>query len=233
MIIEGAISVKAAINNHRRNVELVYIDKNKKTKDFNYIRKIARENNITINELDKSDLKNYLTGKSNGGVGALVGSRKEDEFSNDDIIFLDGIEDPFNIAYALRTLYALGFKNVLLNQRDYSYIEAQILKSSAGAFDMLNVRYTDDYLKDINALKNDGYYIYGLFRNESATDVFDCNFNNKAIYILGGEKRGIAKELLNICDEYLYISYASDFRNSLNAAAAVDILATLIYKQKR
>lgn len=48
MIIEGAISVKAAINYSRRDVNTIYISADKKTKDFNYIRKIAKLNNIEI-----------------------------------------------------------------------------------------------------------------------------------------------------------------------------------------
>ena len=46
MIIEGAISVKSAINNAKRIINVVYINAEKKTKDFNYIRKIAKSNNI-------------------------------------------------------------------------------------------------------------------------------------------------------------------------------------------
>ena len=46
MIIEGAISVKAAISYNKRDVLKIYISSKKKTKDFNYIRKIAKIDNI-------------------------------------------------------------------------------------------------------------------------------------------------------------------------------------------
>ena len=51
--------------------------------------------------------------------------------------------------------------------------------------------------------------------------------------MLGGEKRGISSQLLELCDEYLFISYGSDFRNSLNACGALDVVATLLYSQRR
>lgn len=51
--------------------------------------------------------------------------------------------------------------------------------------------------------------------------------------MLGGEKRGISSELLNLCDDCLYISYGSDFRNSLNDCAALDVVVTLLYSQRR
>ena len=233
MIIEGAISVKSAILNNKRKIECVYIDSEKKTKDFNFIRKITREKNIELIESTKSDLQQLAIGKSFGGVLAKVSNRNNDDFNDGDIFYLDGIEDPFNLGYCLRTLYAFGFKNVLLSNRDYSNMEAQLLKSSAGAYDMINLRVSEDEIKDIKEFKDNGYYLYGLYRGDDSKDIFDVKFNSKSLFMLGGEKRGIKADLLNMCDEYLYISYGSDFRNSLNACAALDVLATLVYKQIR
>lgn len=233
MIIEGAISVKACINSNKRIVEEIYIQKDKKTKDFNYIRKLAKNNNIKLNELERNELDQLLEGKSHGGIGALVSNKKEDDFNlNEDIFYIDGVEDPFNLGYICRTLYALGFKNILLSKRDYSNMEKQLLKSSAGAYEFLNIKVSNDILKELDELKNDNYYIYALFRNENAKDVFKYQFDKKAIYIFGGEKRGISSEILDKADELLYISYQSDFRNALNAAAALDVVATLICKDK-
>ena len=233
MIIEGAISVKACINSNKRIVEEIYIQKDKKTKDFNYIRKLAKNNNIKLNELERNQLDQLLEGKSHGGIGALVSNKKEDDFNLDeDIFYIDGVEDPFNLGYICRTLYALGFKNILLSKRDYSNMEKQLLKSSAGAYEFLNIKVSNDILNELDELKKDNYYTYALFRNENAKDVFKYQFNKKAIYIFGGEKRGISSEILDKADELLYISYQSDFRNALNAAAALDVVATLICKDK-
>lgn len=233
MIIEGAIAVKAAIQNHKREIKRIFINKEKKTKDFNYIRKITKNSGIELLELSNEELGTHLQGKSHGGVGAETDSRMNDEFVSGDIFYLDGIEDPFNLGYAMRTLYAFGVKNVLLSKRDYSYMEAQLLKSSAGAYDMLRVKVADDPFAEIKSFKDQGYHLYGLYRGENSKDIFDVTFNDKALFMLGGEKRGISSELLELCNEYLYISYGSDFRNSLNACGALDVVATLLYRQRR
>ncbi len=233
MIIEGAIAVKAALQNKKREIFKVYIDKDKKTKDFNYIRKLIRQNGVEVFECERSYLETILTGKSHGGIGADVSERREDEFDDSDIFFLDGIEDPFNLGYCLRTLYAMGVKNVLLNKRDYSQMEGQLLKSSAGAYDMINIALCQEPLKMIASLKEKGYYLYGLYRGEQAKDIFDVRFADKALFILGGEKRGISGDLLDLCDDHLYISYESDFRNALNASAALDVVVTLLRSQRR
>lgn len=233
MIVEGAISVKAAINNSKREVYKVYIDRNKKTKDFNYIRKIVKERKIELLEMSREELSQYLSGKSHGGIGAEVSARINDSFSDDDIFYLEGIEDPFNLGYAMRTLYALGFKNVLLSGRDYSMMDNQLLKSSAGAYDMLNVAIAEDAPEQIRKFKENGYHLYALYRADDARDIFDESFADKALFMLGGEKRGISSSLLELADDKLYISYGSDFRNALNACAALDVVATLVYRQRR
>ncbi|MDO4940433.1 MAG: RNA methyltransferase [Erysipelotrichaceae bacterium] len=233
MIIEGAIAVKAAINFHKRNIDCVYINANKKTKDFNYIRKIGKINNIPFKEVGDDVISSLAIGKSHGGILAEVSNRFTDEFVDGDIFYLDGIEDPFNLGYALRTLYAFGIKNVLLSNRDYSMMEAQLLKSSAGAYDMLNIKICKNPLVDLKTYKDAGYYLYSLYRGEDSKDVFDEAFKDNALFILGGEKRGISSDILAMCDEHLYISYGSDFRNSLNACAALDVVVTLLYKQRR
>ncbi|MBO7698086.1 MAG: hypothetical protein J6S38_03495, partial [Erysipelotrichaceae bacterium] len=219
--------------NHKREIKRVFINKEKKTKDFNYIRKITKNSGIELLELSNEELGTHLQGKSHGGVGAETDNRVNDEFVSGDIFYLDGIEDPFNLGYAMRTLYAFGVKNVLLSKRDYSYMEAQLLKSSAGAYDMLRVKVADDPFTEIKSFKDQGYYLYGLYRGENSKDIFDVTFNDKALFMLGGEKRGISSELLELCNEYLYISYGSDFRNSLNACGALDVVATLLYRQRR
>lgn len=233
MIIEGSIAVKAAINYHKRDISRVIIAAKKKTKDFNYIRKITKLNNIELVEASDQDILKLANGKTHGGVLALASERRYDEFVEGDIFYLDGIEDPFNLGYALRTLYAFGIKNVLLSNRDYSMMEPQLLKSSAGCYDGLNIKICNDEINEISKYKDDGYHLYGLFRGQDAKDIFECQFEKKALFILGGEKRGISSEILKICDDYLFISYGSDFRNSLNACAALDVVATLLYKQRK
>ena len=233
MLIEGAISIKAAITNNKRIVETVYIDKEKKTKDFNYLRKLIKQHNIELKELTREELNSKTSSKSYGGLLAEVGNRKNDELIDGDIFYLDGIEDPFNLGYALRTLYAFGIKNVILSNRDYSNMQAQLLKSSAGAYDMLNIIVSEDVETIIKNKHDEGYYLYGLFRGDNSKDVFDTTFKQKALFMLGGEKRGISSKLLDMCDEYLYISYGSDFRNSLNACGALDVVATLLYSQRK
>ncbi len=232
MVIEGAISIKAALQSGKRDINKVYIDKNKKTKDFNYIRRLLKEKHVLSVETTREELEKITDSRTFGGILADVSERRSDEFTDGDVFVVDGVEDPFNLGYIARSLYAFGIKNLVLPGRDYSFMESQILKSSAGASEYMNVIYAEDMVECVKGLKKD-YRIYGLKRDDTSKDIFDTVFHDKSCFLLGGEKRGLSGGLEELCDEYLYISYGSDFRNALNACSACATVATLLYRQKR
>lgn len=233
MKIEGAISVKAAIESKKREVKEVFIDKDNKNKNFNYIRKIAKLNNIKINEISKDDFSSFNPGKTFGGIIAECSLRKEDEFDNKDIFYITGVEDPFNLGYMIRNLYAFGINNLMLDAREYEKLDGQILKSSAGAYEFINIKYTDNPLSIIETYKKNNYKVYALSRGDNSKDIFNETFNNPSLFIIGGEKRGINSNILSLADSYLYIPYGNDFRNSLNASNALACVSTLLFKQRK
>lgn len=237
MIIEGAIAVKSAITNQKRKINCIYLDKDKKSKDFNYIRFLCHDRNIEFKNIERLEIEKIASGKSHGGVIADVEYRNFQSFdyiSKSDVIFyIDGIEDPFNLGYVFRTLYAFGFKDIIVPNRDFGQFEATLLKSSAGAFDYLNIYQSKDFLNEIKTLKNSGYKTCALYRSDDAIDIFKSEHKSKAIYLLGGEKRGISSHILNEVDELLYIPYGNDYKMALSAASAIDVLATLVYQSRR
>jgi len=232
MIIEGAISVKSALLGLNRDVYKIYIDKSKKTKDFNYLRKLIKSKNISLIELDRKELDKIASSKTYGGILAEVSSRKSNDLEKGDIFLVDGVEDPFNLGYIMRNLYAFGIKNIILAKKDYSFCEAQILKSSAGAYDFMNVCFEDDFVNIVKDLKKN-HKVYALKRSDDSKDIFDEYFSQDSLFLLGGEKRGITSELELLADTYLYIPYGSDFRNALNACNACAVCATLLYSQRK
>jgi len=213
MIIEGKIAIKAALQYGKREVKALHLPK-KNDKDLNYIKKLAKD--IPIYEADSAK--------------AEVGYRKSDVLDEDGPIFcLLGIQDPYNLAYCLRTLAALGCQNVILDGYDFGESEAKILRSSAGAYDLLNI-YSGDYFNYLKRLKEAGYRILCLQRGDNSLSIKDYPFDDKAIIILGGEKRGIPTKILELADTNLFIPYGSTFRNALNAAEALAIVAWEVYR---
>ena len=81
MIIEGALAVKAAILGSKRTVHQVSIDKNKESKDVDFIKRICKEKQISLELVSLDDVMQIATGKTHGGIVAQVSSRKRDRRS--------------------------------------------------------------------------------------------------------------------------------------------------------
>lgn len=238
MIIEGALSVKAVLLAKNRKVNYVIIDVKKKDKDAAFMIAKANEYGVEVKRLEREEIDLLASGKTHGGVLADVENRTYQSIDdclegNPFICVLEGIEDPFNLGYALRTLYSAGCTGVLLPRRDWSRNEVTILKSSAGASEYLPLILSDDLAKDAYALSHQfGCEIYAAMRKDAKT-YFEYSYSGPVILAIGGEMRGLSKEILDIVNHNIYIPYANDFRNALNASSAVAAISFEIVRQRK
>ena len=235
MIISGMISVKAAIENKRRDVERVWLVSGKESRDTNYLKKICKQTKTELLRLLAEEMKERF-GNGTGGVVAEVSQRRSDPFEQllkQDVLFLiDGVEDPYNFGYCLRTLCAFGFKGILTGTRDYKDSEATVLRSSAGAYEKISLYAGEDLEQRLRQLKAKGYHLYALQRSDSSADLFTEDFPGKVCFVLGGEKRGIKAEILKTCDKEIFIPYGSDFRNALNLVSAVAVVSGTVFQRR-
>ncbi|MBQ1809787.1 MAG: RNA methyltransferase [Erysipelotrichaceae bacterium] len=235
MIISGMISVKAAIENQRRDIEKVWLVTGKESRDTNYLKKICRTAGLKLIRIGPEEMKDQF-GSGTGGVAAEVTQRRSDPFEKllkQEVIFMiDGVEDPYNFGYCLRTLCAFGYKGILTGTRDYRDSEATVLRSSAGAYEKVSLYAGDDLDKKLMLLKEKGYRLYALQRSDSSGDLFKEPFTGKICLILGGEKRGIRSDILKLCDKEIFIPYGSDFRNALNLVSAVAVVSGAVYQRR-
>lgn len=217
--IEGTIAVKAAILHKKRQIHKIYFKQDKFSKDISYIKYLAHQEGITFELKQEDFFQNY---PKSGGVVAEVSARTFDALDDNDLIaIISGVEDPYNLAYIFRTGAAYGC-SFILETKDFNMMEATLLKSSAGAFDSVNIYLSDCLLETIDRLKEKEYHIVSLYRNQESVAIQDYTKGKKNVLILGGEKRGIAKAIL-AKTEHVYIPYHSSFRNALNASSAFAI----------
>lgn len=234
MIFEGAISVKSLLEHNYHQVVMLYMDKQKDDRNTRYIVKLANQKGIKINYCTRSEIDALSSGKTHGGILAESMPRtyqKFEDIKGNRIACIDGIEDPFNLGYAFRSLYCFGFSAVILKRRDFDSIEHIILKSSAGAFNKLAIYFSDDITQDLKKLKTKQYNIFSMQRSEQAQSIYEIEYTKKMVLVVGGEKRGIAKEVLALSDTLIYIPYGNEFKNALNATSAISSVASEIHRQ--
>lgn len=238
MIIEGNVSVKAALLADRRKISRLIVDENKKDRDTRWILHQAEVRSVPVEYRSREEIDRLAEGRTHGGLIAETGYRHmqtKDELTRNKIPFLflvEGVEDPFNLGYIMRTLYAAGCDGLILRKRNWENAEAVILKSSAGASEYLPVYMSDDPGKTVLWLKEQGIRTYAAMRKD-AVSYEEGNYRIPALIAVGGEMRGLSAGVRTAIDQNIYIPYANDFHNALNAAAAAAVLAYEVFRQRR
>ena len=235
MIIEGATSVKAALEAKKRVVNALYVDDKKKDRNLNYILFKAHEAHVPVYRLKREEINTLAFGKTHGGLLADVEERIMDhlEISRSSfLLVLEGVVDPFNFGYMVRTAYSAGVDGILIPEYHWHDLESVILKSSAGAFDHCSIIPSKDLAQDLRLLKEKGVTIYAGYRDNAI--VYDeADYTNPTVFCVGGELRGLSKQVLEQVDQAVYIPYANGFKNALNAASACSVFCFEVLRQRR
>ena len=66
-----------------------------------------------------------------------------------------------------------------------------------------------------------------------SVSVFEATLPFPILLVIGGEKRGISRNLLDQADKIVRIDYGREFRGSLCASAAAAVLAFTLQSQNR
>lgn len=237
-IVEGSIAVKAVINSKFRTVNKIYIQQDKKSSDITFILQQAQKKKIDVEKVSQEKIEKLAKGKTHGGIIADVSARKMQSIvsllkkDKPFLVLLEGVEDNYNLGYIFRTLYAFGCDGIILKQREINYDDSIIIKSSAGASELLNVVYSDDLASSLKTLKANDIEVVSAYRGKNPVNLYDYDFYNKGLLVcIGGPLRGLSTAVLDNSDSYIYIPYANDFRNALNAASATSVIASEIYRQ--
>ena len=244
-ILEGMPSISALIKGiqgigNNRRIEKILFDNSKvrsKARELSFLRAKSYELGFEIELLSADEIEKYTIGNTHGGIIALCTSRTlpqltEDNISPEGVYFiLEGVEDPYNFGYAVRSLYAAGADGIILGHRNWMGASGVVARSSAGASEMMNM-YVSEPVEAISTFKNKGYTIVcaGIRDSES---IFETDLSSPLLVVLGGEKRGISRNILDMADKIVRIDYGSEFGGSLSTSAAAAVFGFEILRFNR
>ncbi len=244
-VFEGMTSLSAVIEsalagkNDRRITEVLY-DKSKaqsKAKEIAYLRRMAEKLDFAVTEADAAEIDNLATGNSHGGIIARCTERTIPPLTSESlpkagfVTMIEGIEDPYNFGYALRSIYAAGADAVILTPRNWMSAAGVVCRSSAGASELLPL-FVSEPDEAVHMAKTAGYKVVCAGIRDSVS-AFDADLTRPIFLIVGGEKRGISRAVLDLADEVVRLDYGRPFRGSLSAASAASILAYEVLRQNR
>jgi len=239
IILEGALSIKAAIESNQRKIHYVWMDSTKESKDFDYIKRISKEKGVKILFKPKAEIDENAVGKTHGGIIAFTDPRVIQDVSfllkNKSwfVVLIEGVEDPFNLGQMIRTAYASGATSVILSKRDWSTSEVTLMKSSAGCYDRLQIITLNNLEEDMQALKEKGYHIAITHREDTSIDFVDYDYPFPLILAFGGELRGLSRSVIQAREASLKINYPTQTKVALNAVSACAIVCFEVYRKRQ
>jgi len=140
------------------------------------------------------------------------------------VVMLDHLEDPHNFGAIIRSCEALGVDAIIIpNNRSVS-LNNTVIKTSAGAYQYIDIIRVSNLVNAINFLKKNGYFIVGT--SLEGTSFNEIDYNMPICLVIGNEGKGISRLVLENCD---YVAKIDMFgkTNSLNASVAT---AIMLYK---
>lgn len=238
-IVAGFVSVKSILESKSREVFRILLEKERFDSVMSSTLRAAERRQyemllscgISVTYLTSEEFSEAVQGSTAGGIAAEVGERKflslEEILGKKNGYFaiLDGIEDPFNFGYALRSLYAAGVDGVILPERNFFTATETVVRSSAGASELLPCCTVPDLAEACAVIKSRGIKLVSTAKNDKAKDVFHTNFRRPLCVIYGGERRGISAGVMEQCDAVVKIKYPRNCHYSLPACSAISILS--------
>lgn len=234
---EGNISVKAAMLAGHRNITKIIVDEAKKDKDTNFILHEASRRFIPIEKTTREKIDQLAQGKTHGGLIAYGEERTfqqlQDIIYKEDVYLglLEGIEDPYNFGYILRTLYAAGVDGVIIPKRNWTTASDVVCRASAGASEYLSLIVAHDMEALLKEMKEQKIAMICADRKD-AISLYDYEFPKRLCIAIGGEMRGLSNITRAASDQNIFIPYGREVRNALNAASAASVISFEIMRQR-
>lgn len=246
-IFEGMTSISAVINSinsgvSNRSIIRVLFDKDKadkKSRELSFLKIMSDKLSFDLVGTDSCELDGLTSGTTHGGFVAICSKRVLNSLSQLQVssdkpsffVLLEGIEDPYNFGYSVRSLYASGADGIILPPRNWLELSSTVARSSAGSSELADI-YVSDPVEAVKFFKDKGFCVVCAGIRDSVS-LYEADFTKPTLLIVGGEKRGISRKLLDMCDVTVRIDYGREFKGSLPTASAVSVIAFEAERQRQ
>ncbi len=147
------------------------------------------------------------------------------------IVMLDGVSDVRNFGAVARSAECAGAAGIILPAKGGAAINADAIKTSAGALLRINTHRAQNLRIPIFFLKESGFQIIAISEKADNT-IYNTDFDKPTAIIMGSEGKGISDSVLKLCDNNASIPMVGEI-GSLNVSVATSICLFEALRQKR
>ena len=238
-LIFGTRAVIEAIN-AGKEIDKIIIQKGLSNQLYNELRKAIQDLDIPIQIVPPEKI-NRISTKNHQGVLAFVSQityyEVEDLLTETFekgktplILILDRVTDVRNFGAIARSADCAGVDFIVIPSRGAAQINADAVKTSAGALNRMKVCRVDNLKNTIEYLKESGLQIIAC--HEKTTNYhFNADLTKPSAIIMGSEENGISNEYLKRSDMQVKIPMVGNIA-SLNVSVAAGVILFEAVKQR-
>lgn len=162
--------------------------------------------------------------KTPQGIFAVLKVKDNDSLSEitGKWVMLDDVQDPGNVGTIVRTADAAGYDGVITSLDSADFYQPKVQRSMQGSQFHLSI-YRMDIHKAIDLAKASDLVIYGSEVNSEAKPYNELEKVSDYALVMGNEAHGVTQDVLNACNENIYIPILGK-AESLNVAVASGVL---------
>ncbi len=226
-----------------KKLEKIYLQQGISKDFFKEVYHLAKENNITLQQVPSSKLNKICKQNHQGAVAyaALINyyemadiySHTMDKGEMPLFIMVDGVTDVRNLGAIARSAACTGVHALILPAKGNAIINADAIKSSAGALNQLPVCKVNSFTKAIAELQSYGIQIVASALKREALPINEVDLTIPTCIVMGSEEKGIPREHLQLVDQISFIPIIGDFDSYNVSVAAGMILYEAMMQRKK
>ena len=227
----GIRAVEEAID-AGKEIDKIFIKKGLQGELFKGFFQKVKEHNIPFQYVPVEKL-NRITGKNHQGIIAFISAityhniehiipALYEEGKEPFILVLDGVTDIRNFGAIARTAECAGVNAIVVPAKGGAAINADAIKTSAGALHLIPVCRTNDLVSTVQYLKESGIKIVAA-TEKGADDYHEADYSGPKCLVMGAEDKGISYEILDLADIRSKIPLKGKI-SSLNVSVAAGIM---------
>lgn len=238
-LIFGTRAVIEAVN-AGKEIDKIIIQKGLSNQLYSELRKAIKDLDIPIQIVPPEKI-NRITGKNHQGVLAFLAQITYYEteellgqvFEKGKVplvLILDRVTDVRNFGAIARSADCAGVDFIIIPSRGAAQINADAVKTSAGALNRMPVCREDNLKNIIDYLKESGLQIIAC-HEKTDNYHFNADLTKPTAIIMGSEENGISNEYLKRSDMQVKIPMVGNIA-SLNVSVATGIILFEAVKQR-
>jgi 23S rRNA (guanosine2251-2'-O)-methyltransferase len=223
-----------------RKIEKVLFRQGMDSPQFRSLLEKLKERDITF-QFAPVERLNSVTRANHQGVIAFISqvdyvtieemvTLASEKSKNPVIILLDGVSDVRNFGAIARSAECAGANGIVVPAKGSAAINAESIKTSAGALLRVPVSKVSNLREAIFYLSQSGFQVVAA-TEKADKNIYDVDFGQSTAVILGSEEKGISKSSLSLADELVKIPITGE-TGSLNVSVAASVVLFEIVRQR-